>query len=562
MRFFSIFALVALCSGWVRSDDFDINTVIHPVVSKLEAPKMMEGFGEGQMAITTSSDEAARHFAQGLAKMNTAWDFEAYRHFCEVVKLDPECMMGYWGIAQSLAGDFHEFFLERKAAVDRMLDLLESEKKEGKDRWNALETGFAQSSGFLLTSGVKTAGKTYQALAKKYPANIQARIFSLALQRDGFSRFGRPGPGQRRAEEGIRELLERYPENPSVKAFWIYTKCQDPGGVSSLKNEVLPVARQLLASAPDYPPYHLLLAQVESRCGNFREGLIAANRAVELYREYMKKEGVTVYDCDGLVRAQLFQADLLFLQGKDDEALAVAKELAGIKVDEKRLFSKGAVMLMWEARTLAARLMAARTTKEDFKQAQDIMAFLKVEDWFEEKSYAVRYRDCLVFYLNVRTALAEGKVSDAKKWFDQFTLAVRAFQETRPAASKTSSYVNWVRAMGTIAMLLPEARGMFSELGEGASREAAATWFRSALDRQATPVILLPPVLPYPMEWRLGEHYRGLDQPKEAASWYLKAFQRRANHPDVLAGLSKVADQLGKTDEAAALRKQIEAVRK
>lgn len=546
--------------GLVLAADFEVGAVIHPVVVKLGAPELTEGFDEGQMVITTDSDLAQRHFAQGLAKFNTAWEFEAYRHFCEVVKLDPQCLMGYWGISLSLAGGYHEFFAERKAAIDRMLDLLEAEKEGGKDRWNALETGFVQGSGFLLTDGQKVAGRTFEALARKYPANIQARLLALAMQRDGFDRRGNPLLGQRRAEDGIRKLMETHSDDLSVMAFWINTRCQNPGGAVSLREEVLPVARKLAKVNPGYAPFQLILAEVEARCGNFDEGVQAASRATLLYQAYLEKQGVAIYDCDGLIRAQLYQADLLFRQGKRKESLAIAQELASRRVDEDRVFSKGASMLMWEGRTLGARLMAAGTTREEFVQGQDIMGSLKEEEWFKEKSFALYYRDALAFYLAVRGAIADGQVEIAKKLYDQFLLRVQGLEKTLPLASKTSSYSNWMRAMGTISMLLPELRGILADLGEGATKLTAGTWFRSALDRQRAPANLLPPNMPYPMEWRLGVHEAGLEKYAKAASWYLQGLDRSPNHPLILADLAKVAEKLGKEGEAAALRKQIEEV--
>ncbi|MGB0643253.1 MAG: hypothetical protein ACPGQF_00835, partial [Akkermansiaceae bacterium] len=108
-------------SGELAADDFKVEDVIHPVVIKLGKPKVIVALGEGHMAISSSSEIAASHVAQGLGRMNASWDFEAYRHFCEAARVDPECLMAYWGIAMSLAGSQHEFFSERRAAVDRML---------------------------------------------------------------------------------------------------------------------------------------------------------------------------------------------------------------------------------------------------------------------------------------------------------------------------------------------------------------------------------------------------------------------------------------------------------
>ncbi|MDB4450127.1 hypothetical protein N9127_03610 [Akkermansiaceae bacterium] len=161
----------------LAADDFKVEDVIHPVVIKLGKPRAIAALGEGHMAISSNSEIAASHVAQGLGRMNASWDFEAYRHFCEAAKVDSECLMAYWGIAMSLAGSQHEFFSERKAAVDRMLDLLESEIAGKKTGWSDLEKRYAQAAGYLLTSGVRAAGQAFNSLSEKYPADIQARLF-------------------------------------------------------------------------------------------------------------------------------------------------------------------------------------------------------------------------------------------------------------------------------------------------------------------------------------------------------------------------------------------------
>lgn len=546
----------------VRAEDFEVESVIHPVVADLAPPELIEGFGEGQMAITTTSDVAAQHFAQGLTKLNAAWDFEAYRHFCEAAKLDPECLMAYWGIGFSLAGSQHEFFDERKNAVNRMLDLLEAEKESGEDRWNGMETGFAQAAAFLFTDGVDAAGQTFAAIATKYPANLQARMLALFLQRDGFDTSGDPKPGQRKAVEGLRALLEEHPENLSVMSVWVNSQTEAPGQADRLREEVLPVALKLVERFPQYPPFHLMLAHTEARCGNAARAQIAATTARELFESYLEREKVSLYDCGGLVRARLYQANLHQSRGDLEAALAVAEELAAIEVDEARVFSEGAALLMWEGRTVGARLTMSAEDAAGLQQGQNLLATLKDEAWFKEKSFAIYYRDCLGFYLAVRRAVVDGDLKAGKNLFDQFLVRVRAMEKKRPLAAKTSSYSNWLRAMTVLRMALPELRGLLAELGSGATKLTAANWYRSATDRQERPGNLLPPSVPYPMALRLGDHYFGQEEFAKAASWYRQGLDLRPNHLELMAALRKTLIALGEKQEAANLEQKIEALAK
>jgi tetratricopeptide (TPR) repeat protein len=548
--------------GELGADDFKVEDVIHPVVLKLGKPKIIAALGEGHMAISSSSEIAASHVAQGLGRMNASWDFEAYRHFCEAVKADPDCLMAYWGIAMSLAGSQHEFFSQRKVAVDRMLDLLESEIAAKKIRWSDLEKRYAQAAGYLLTSGVRSAGLAFNSLSEKYPGDIQARLFSLFLQRDGFDSGGKPLIGQKKANEGIKKILEQYPEHLSVMAFWVSSQAETPWNVLMLREEVLPVARKLVKLLPEYPPYHLMLAHVEARCGNAALAIQAANDAANFYQAYMDEEKVDLYDCDGWIRAKVYLAALYEMKGEKIKAEQVGKELAQIKVNEERLFSRGAGLLLWEGRNVGARIMMGRSDIASFKKGQKLLETLPEEQWFKDKSFALPYRNCIAIYLAVRMAIADKDIKSSKALFDQFLLRVDALGKTQKLASKTSSYSDWARAMNTLLMMVPELRGLIAQNEVGAIRLAAATWFRSASDRQGSPSNLLPPSVDYPMMWRLGLFHLQEGKLEKAEDAFREGLALRPNHLATLEGFHRVLKKMEKTQAAKLLKGRIEAVKR
>jgi hypothetical protein len=313
--------------------------------------------------------------------------------------------------------------------------------------------------------------------------------------------------GQKKANEGIKKILEQYPEHLSVMAFWVSSQAETPWNVLMLREEVLPVARKLVKLLPEYPPYHLMLAHVEARCGNAALAIQAANDAANFYQAYMDEEKVDLYDCDGWIRAKVYLAALYEMKGEKIEAEQVGKELAQIKVKEERLFSRGAGLLLWEGRNVGARIMMGRSDIASFKKGQKLLETLPEEQWYKDKSFALPYRNCIAIYLAVRMAIADKDIKSSKALFDQFLLRVDALGKTQKLASKTSSYSDWARAMNTLLMMVPELRGLIAQNEVGAIRLAAATWFRSASDRQGSPSNLLPPSVDYPMMWRLGVFY-------------------------------------------------------
>ncbi len=70
-------------------------------VGPREKPSVIDGIGKVNFPITTKNPEAQQWFNQGIALLHSFWFFEAERSFRWALKLDPECGMCYWGLAQA-----------------------------------------------------------------------------------------------------------------------------------------------------------------------------------------------------------------------------------------------------------------------------------------------------------------------------------------------------------------------------------------------------------------------------------------------------------------------------
>lgn len=550
--------LLAIAMLWVplHADDFKVSDVIHPVVADLKDPAVDPNMGKGMLAISSSSPEASVQVAQGIARLNASWDFEAYRHFCAAAKMDPDCMMAFWGIAMSLAGSEHEFYDQREAAVDRMLDLLEA--GQGVE----IERGYVEAAGRLLTTGVRDAGKTFEAISKKFPADIQSKLFSLFMLRDGYDDFGDPRPGQRRAMEGLQDLVEEHPDNLSVLSFWVGSQSEAPMLPDELRKLVLPNARKLVEMKRTYPPFYLMLAHVEARCGNAAHGIAACREGIALFEQYLGDEKITIFDCEGLIRTKVYLAHLLAVKGEDEAAAKVSAELAAIEIPKDRVFSPGAGMLLWEGRTLGGRLALGGSTKEDFDAGLKMLKTLPEEQWYKDQSFALYYRDSLAICLGIHKAVLAKDLKAGKSLYDQFLKRARALEAQKKLAAKTSTYSAWMRALNTVNILAAELRGIFSQMEEGAMRGAAVNWFQGAAERQSRPENLLPPSLDYPMELRLGRFYLSEDKADLAAKAFRKGLDVRPNHLKTLEGYRDALIKQGRKEDAGILERRIEAVRK
>ncbi len=70
-----------------------------------QAAYLMGATGDVHFEVTTSVAEAQKFFDQGIGQLHGFWYFEAERSFRQVLALDPECGMAYWGMAMANFGN-------------------------------------------------------------------------------------------------------------------------------------------------------------------------------------------------------------------------------------------------------------------------------------------------------------------------------------------------------------------------------------------------------------------------------------------------------------------------
>jgi len=541
--------------GEPRKESFVIEDVIHPVIAALPTPEFHEGIVSTPSAVTARNEAAQRHVQQGIALIQAAWDFEAYRHFCEAVRADPECLMAYWGIGLALAAPNNEFMMQRMRAVERMLDLMEAEAGTARER----EYAFTLAT--LYSADASVAARNFGKLSERYPNDLQARLLSVYLQRDGYDEFGEVLDGQEAAVRGMRQLLEEHPENLAVMTFWamLHAEAPDPGGLP--RREVLPVVRRIAARLPGFPPAHHLHGHFEWRCGNHALAEEAFRRAVLLYEDYMEKNEVTFHGCDGWVRCQLYLATALHGRAAFREAFPVAKRLADLEVDVRRLDSHGANLVLWEGRTLAARLHAARGWEGDLDRAIKSLPGKDAPQLFRDRSLALYYLEGLRQYLGARRELERGNREMAREFREALSATGNRLLSLQAEAMTTSAVSEYLRALRTLEVLTAELRGLIALTGEVEGRRSAFNWFQSAVEKQLRPTLLMPPSIVYPMELRLADYYMRVAEPLKAAETYQKALVRQPNDLASLHGYRRALVTLGRESDAAKILRQIERVK-
>lgn len=482
-------------------------------------------------AVTASTGLAQTHTVQGLNHLYGGWEFEASRHFCAAIKEDPRCLMAHWGLVMSLLTPSPEIDSARIATATRMLQLIEDGAGTDKER------GFAYGLVKYIEEGPAGAAAAYKKVAEKFPNDLQAEMLLSLFSRGGYDQFGTITPDQENAENRLLKSIDHNPSTVVPLHALLLIRAEAPDLRPSLES-----ARLLCQQAPDYPPYFHLLGHYEWRSGNHREAASAFNRAGTLYSLWMKQNNITPADADGWVRAECYRVVALASKGDFDNALASAEKIAGTTLDPERATSAGTRQLLWDARTLPARVLMRRNAPGDTVKAIASLPDAEENLPFRDKSLSYWWSDGLKIALEARRLLEIGSREKASQTIEAMTFHGQAMSKKQKTASIIGERSEWNRSFRALEILAAQLRGRFALTGPAEGRGSAFNWYRAATDRQKPATMLETPPLLTPMATTLGDYYITAAQPAKATEAYEEALKSFPNDAITLEKLEIAKD--------------------
>jgi len=509
-----------------------------------EAPAVPKGV---TMAVTAANGEAQDAVRHGMTSLHAGWDFEAYRHFCEALKADPDCLMAHWGVVMALLQADFDLVEEREAAVVRMRALVDA--GVGSD----IERRYVFGTTKLLTAGAPEAANAFAAAVEAYPKDPQMRLLRCLLGRSGYDETGTITPDQERAEKEMRETIAEYPELPWLRHALLAMRAEAPDLTQDLG-----MARGLVKEAPDYPPYWHLLGHYEWRCGNHGRATVAFAKASELYTRWMEKNGFTALDCPQWTRSECYRAAALSSRGDYATALKIAKAVAAVPVPPERVATNGGRMLVWEGRTLPVRILMRRYGAGDMSGAQKLLPPREEVAALGDKSLVGWAYQAYSTLLGARLALEQDKLEEAMVLANELTRLGESFVKTRQAAVGIGERSEWLRFFKALEVMASETRGLVAMKHASGPSVSAAGWFQSAADRQARATLMMPPSVLMPMEVRLGQYYMAVENWEKAVEVLMKGASRWPGDWEVVNSLQIAFSEAGMKEHAADAARQLE----
>lgn len=527
-----------------------VEQAIPDPVKALGKPALTAFPGGIRMAVSATTEEAQNHVLLGLNHLHGGWETEASRHFAAAMREDPDCLLAHWGMVMCLLNPTPETGPARNAATDRLLHLVDAGKG------SELERGYAYGLIKYFEEGPNGAAQAFRKVAERFPNDLQAGVFSALFNRGGYDPSGSPTADQEAAEKRLLALIEKHPDSTIPLNALLTIRAEAPDAGPSLE-----MARKLCRMAPDHAPYFHLLGHFEWRCGNHGEAASAFGKASSFYQNWMRENKAGIADCPEWIRAECYRIVALASRGEFETAYAAARQVAATPVPTGRHASSGARFLLWEAKTLPARLLMHRGLKGNAAEA--LMSLPKPDELkaTHKQSLAYWWIDGLRFVLEANRLVDAGKPDEARQVADAMTQHGEAMARTQNAAGASGERSSWTRSFRALEVLASEVRGRIALAGPADRRDLAFNWFSSAADRQLPAPMLLPPVVLSPMAARLGEFQLASSKPKDAIESFQRGLASFPNDLGALDGLKRAYQMDGDPVKAAEIDARIAALK-
>ena len=478
----------------------------------------------GVMFKTSCTPEAQRQFERALAMLHSFYFPETIKAFSAIPEADPSCAIAYWGLAVSirpnpLVGPWDAATLKRGLdAVDKGLAIGPKTERE-RDWLLAIREFYKDFDKVDQDTRTRNYEKAMEALAQKYPSDVEAKIFhALALNETFDHKSMAP---LMKAISILEPLDKKYPAHPGITHYLIHSYDFAP-----IAQKGVPAANKYARIAPAAPHAQHMPSHIYSMVGMWNESIASNLKSVKVANEYgaqAKLDGVLA----GVPHAYDFMQYAYLQLGQDAKAKAL--------IDENAVIKKviGPVSAGNTARAaVPARYMLER---QDWKGAAQL----------QPMDLPFPPAEAITYFARAIGAARSGDPAAAQT-------GIQKLAELREGMQKANqSY--WAEQ---IEVQILGARAWFEQAG--GNKEEALKLMRAAADLEdASEKHVSMENRLYPMRELLGDMLREQGQPAAALKEYEVSMKNAPNRLRGFYGAAKAAEASGEAKRAAGYYKQL-----
>jgi tetratricopeptide (TPR) repeat protein len=479
----------------------------------------------GVVNFTVSCNGAAQQqFNRAVALLHSFWYEEAEKGFAAVTKSDPNCGMGYWGIAMSY---YHPVWsppvaaeLRNGSAAVQEANVVGAQTPRERDYIAAIGTFYQDADKLDHRTRALAYEKAMEQLHLRYPKDDEAAVFyALALLGTALP-TDKTYANQKKAGEILNRVLLSEPEHPGVAHYLIHSF-----DYPQLAPLALAAARSYAKIAPSSPHALHMPSHIFTRLGLWQESIesnIASAAAAKNYAAKMHP-GAASYD-------QLHAMDYLayaYLQTAQDGKV---KEIVDV------LYSMNKVDANTVAAAYAFAAIPARYALERRQWSE--AAALKVHPAdFPWNNFP--YAEAMIYFARSLGAARSGDTANASKDIEQLTSIQRSLAEAKETYWATQVEIQRRAA----AAWLAHAQG---------KQEEALKLMRSAADLEnSTEKHPVTPGAIVPARELLGELLLELREPQQALKEFEASLLVAPNRFNGLYDAARAAELSGDREKAA-----------
>jgi len=477
-------------------------------LQNLPAPAFRTGMGSSHLAITTTHPEAQKWFDLGINLLHDFWHLEAYRVFKEVIKADPFCAMGYWGLAMCQPGFGGENNTEWLNAIRKAESL--------QNNTSTLEKRLIEATSLLTEKGIRTAAPAFKKCSEQFPDNPEVLAFAAIVLRQTIQ-------NQQDSDTlklSLETALKRFPKHIGLQHYYVHLMELRPDFIQAK------AIVEKMATATSHVPHlqhmpgHLYFLE-----GNYAKAVDVFTKVRQQELAYHKAEQIPLVADQNYMHNMHYLTVALAELGQKEKALEAAQSYAHITLTGTTPLTGPALMLLYEGRILPA-LVCIRY--RDFRQAEEILSFWLNSFDVPLQSPLVRtYLEAMQAYCRGMAAIEKGNIPEASAYGMKLTQLMKTFEQQGLQKQQTADFNSINETYDILSMARYELAGWIDNINPNQPFNDMA--WKEALDLEKAIHYDEPPRLMYPISESLGRLHLLRKDKTKAKEAFNSALKKRPN---------------------------------